>query len=282
MPPPPPRSQFYQVVSEAINDLIEHGFDSQERLDEWLRRLEMAAHALLVPRSVLENALRDGLQRVFARTTTTANLLKVHQGISQYTLEMIKPKLRAELDRRILASASLIKLNREASVQRTLQRFAGWATSIPIGGTDVAQRQEVKETVRRGIAALPFEERRVVIDQGHKLSAAINEIVSRDGGAIAGRWRHVMEGGGYQARPEHVARNNHIYVLRDNWAMQQGLMKLAGRQYYDEITAAGQEVYCRCTVVWMHALRDLPPEMLTTKGRDELARVREQIARMKA
>jgi hypothetical protein len=278
--PPPPRNQFYQVVSEAINDLIEHGFDSQERLDEWMRRLETAARALLVPRHVLENALRDGLQRVFARTTTTANLLKVHRGISQFTLEMVKPKLRAELDRRILAGASLIKLNREASVQRTLQRFAGWATSIPIGGTELADRADVKATVRRGIAALPFEERRVVIDQGHKLSSAINEIVATDGGAIAAKWRHTMEGGGYQARPVHEKRNNEIFLIRDSWAVKDELVRLASHQYTDQVEQPGQLVFCRCNWVFIYALRDLPPEMLSSKGRDELARVRQQIARM--
>ena len=278
--PPPPRNNFYQVLSNAIADLTEHGFDSQQRLDDWMQRLEVAARASLVLRSVLENALREALTRVFERSTTTANLLKTHKGISQYTLQIVKPKLRAELDRRILAGVSLIKLHRETAVQQALGRLAGWATSIPIGGSNVVNKTEEAAAVRRSIAGLSFIDRRVVIDQGHKLSAAISEIVAVDGGAIVGKWRHVMEGGGYQARPEHVARNNHIYVLRDNWAMQQGLMKLAGRQYYDEITAAGQEVYCRCTVVWMHALRDLPPEMLTNKGRDELARVKAVIAGM--
>lgn len=280
MPPPP--NQFYRVLSEAIADLTEHGFDSQERLDEWLRRINIAARASLVSPDVLERALRESLTRVFQRSTATANLLKIHRGISQYTLEMIKPKLRAELDRRILASASLIKLHRETAVQQTLQRFAGWATSIPIGGSDVVNRAEETAAVRRSIAGLSFVDRRVVIDQGHKLSSAISEIVSRDGGAIAGRWRHVMEGGGYQARPEHVKRNNKIYLIRDSWAKQQGLVKPGPEGYADDITAPGEEVYCRCTMVYLYNLRDLPPEMLTKKGTDELARVREQIARMKA
>lgn len=279
MPLPPPRNQFYQVLSAAIADLTEHGFDSQQRLDEWMRRLDVAARASLVPREVLEHAIRDGLQRVFARTTTTANLLRTHKGISEFTLAAIKPKLRAELDRRILASASLIKLNREGSVQRTLQRFSGWATSIPIGGTEVSERKEVSRNVRRGISGLPFEERRVVVDQGHKLIASINSIVAVDGGAIAAKWKHVREGGGYQARPEHEARNDHIFVVRDNWAISQGLMKLSGRQYTDQIEQPGELVYCRCTYQFLYALRDLTSDMLTDRGREELSRARAEIAR---
>jgi hypothetical protein len=252
----PARGSFYAVLSEAIDDLMEHGFDSQERLDEWLRRLNEAARAMLVPRHVLERALRDGLQRVYERTVKDGSLLKAHKGISQYTLEAIKPKLRAELDRRILASASLIKLNREASIQRTLQRFAGWSTSIPVGGTDVALRGEVKQTIRRGIAGLSFEERRVVVDQSSKLVAAINEIVATDGGAIAGRWHHVAEGPpAYAARPDHVARNNKVYLLRDSWAKQRGLVKPGPAGYTDEITAPGEEVYCLpgdAKIDWFH------------------------------
>lgn len=270
---------FYQILTAAIEDFTEHGFDSQERLDAWLRQLEAAARAALIPEAVLQRELRGMLTRVYERVSQSGKLLRAHKGVGQYTLAAIKPKLRAELDRRILASTSLITLNRESSVQRTLQRFAGWATSIPIGGTDVVDRREVARSVRRSIAGLPFEERRVVIDQGHKLSAAVSEIVATDGGAIAAIWRHVMErGGGYQPRPDHVARNNVVYVIRDNWALKAGLMKIAGAEYTDQITAPGEEVYCRCKYQYLYNLRDLPQAMLTQKGHAELARVRAQIS----
>jgi len=69
--------------------------------------------------------------------------------------------------------------------------------------------------------------------------------VATDGGAIAAVWRHVREGGGYQARPEHEARNGKIFVVRDNWALLKGLMKLAGAQYTDQIEAPGELVILR-------------------------------------
>jgi hypothetical protein len=277
----PGRAQFYELVRRAIADLIEHGFDSQERLDYWLRELEIAARDALIPENVLQTQLREALERAFHRSLTGGGLVRAHRGVDTFTIAAIKPKLHAELNRRIEATANLIKLNREASIARTLQRFSGWAMSVPVGGTEVAERREVAENVRRGVAGLPFEERRVVIDQGHKLVAAINEIVATDGGAIAAAWKHVREGGGYQARPEHVARNDHIFAVRGNWALEQGLMKLAGRQYTDEIEAPGELVYCRCQYVYVYNLRDLPPDMLTSKGREELERVREQLRILK-
>jgi hypothetical protein len=270
----PVAKSFYQVLTAAIADLTENGFDSQERLDRWLVELRAAARISLIPEEVLQRELRTNLTRVYERLVESGKLARIHKGVGQFTIANIKPSLRAELDRRILASANLIKLNRQASIERTLQRFAGWATSIPAGGSDVVERREVNETVRKSIAGLPFEERRVVIDQGHKLSSTLSDIVARDGGAIAAIWRHVREGGGYQARPDHEARNGEVFVIRGNWAMTDGLMKLAGAQYTDEVEAPGQLVFCRCTYSYLYNLRDLPPEMLTEKGRAELARVR--------
>lgn len=276
--PKKPRDLFYETLTAAINDLMEHGFDSQQRLDMWVQKLETAARATLVPEATLNRSLKDMLLKVYQRTVEGDTLINRHSGISQYTLASIKPKLRAELDRRILASANLIRLNREASIQKTLQRFAGWATSIPIGGTDVAERQEVKDNVRRGIAGLPFEERRVIIDQGHKLANTINEIVAVDGGAIAGIWHSHYRESGYDYRPEHKVRDGRIYVLRDNWALKKGLMKLGAEKYYDQITAAGSEVYCRCYMEFIYNLRDLPDHMITAKGKEALAQARQRMA----
>ena len=282
-PRKPSRDGFYDVLTAAINDLLEYGFDSSQRVEEWVRKLETAARSSLVPEGVLNREVRDVLMRTYQRTVEGGLLHKRHPNIAAYTIERIKPKLRAELDRRILASSSLIKLNREQSIQRTLQRFAGWATSIPIGGTEAEKRSEVKETVKRGIAGLGFVERRVVIDQGHKLVAAINDIVAVDSGAIAGRWQHIPLGPpAYDSRPEHVEMHDKVFVIRGNWAMEKGLMKLAGRKYTDEVDFPGTPVSCSCHYSYLYALRDLPPDMLTHKGEEELTNARIRVAQMGA
>lgn len=241
------KQRFYQVLSAAIDDLLEHGFDSQERLDRWLVQLQSAARNALIPQSVLVQKLQESLGQIFERTTKESKLLKANPGVSRFTLQNIKPKLHAELNRRIVASASLIKLNRDAMISKTLQRFAGWASSVPSGGTEIKQRSEVKDNVRRGISGLSFEERRVMIDQGHKLVASINDIVACDGGAIAAEWRHIKLFRGqkyYKPRPEHVARDGKIFLIRDSWADKDGLVKLAGHQYTDQIEMVGELVFC--------------------------------------
>jgi hypothetical protein len=52
--------------------------------------------------------------------------------------------------------------------------------------------------------------------------------------------------------------------------MKAGLMN-KGAGYTDEMTKPGEEVFCRCAMQFVYALRDLPPEMLTHKGETALA-----------
>lgn len=274
-------TSFYSVITEAINDILEHGFDSQARVDEWVTRIARSAATAMLPDERLDEYVRQMLLSAFNRATKPERIARLHPGVGEFTIARIRPQLRAELDRRIMASAKLIRLNRHEAVSNTLRRFSGWATSIPAGGTEVAKRSKVKADVRRGISGLSFIERRCIIDQSMKLVAAINQIVAEDSGAIALIWHHVDEGPpAYDARPKHVARDGKVFVLRDNWALKAGLMKLAGRQYYDEVTAVAEEVGCRCWTESLLTLRDLPADMLTERGREKLAEARAKVREM--
>lgn len=266
-----PRGRFYRLVSEAVADIEEHGFDSEERLNRWVERLEVAARAAAVPVSEMTARLQERLDRSYRGALAPRRLARVHPGVGGWTVERIKPQLRRELDRRVAASASLIRLDQEASIQRTLQRFSGWVTSVPAGGTRAVSRSEEAEEVRRGIAGLPFVERRVIIDQGHKLVAAIDDIIATDGGAIAVLWHHVRPQPGYAPRPEHVARDGGVYAVRGSWALASGLMKRGPNPYFDEIDQPGSPVFCRCWGQRIYTPRALPADMLTEKGREWLA-----------
>ena len=269
MPPPDGanyggrRRTVFEVITEAVRDFEIHGYDSQRRLDVWLERIRAAAYdSLMSPERVAE-MVNDGLAAIYTKAVERGGLLRLHPGVSRFTLERIKPKLRAELDRRILASANLIKMNRAAAVNTVLQRFAGWSTSIPAGGSEAIDKVTVKTDLRKSIADLPYVERRVAIDQGHKLSSAVSSIVAADGGAIAAVWHSHFRQAGYNYRPDHKQRDGRTYAIRESWAMQRGLMKVGRDGYTDDLTQPGEEVFCRCNYRYVYALRDLPPEMIT-------------------
>lgn len=251
--------------------MLDFGYDSAERVAKLMRELVEAAERSMISPTALEQQLTDKLRREYDRQVAGGNLAKRHSEIPRFTLERIRPQLRAELDRRIVASANLIKLNRAAAIEKTMQRFSGWATSIPIGGMRDAKRQKAKDNIRKSLSSLPFEERRVIIDQGHKLIASINEITAKDGGAIALRWRSNWRQPGYAYRKDHKERDGVVYLIRDSWAHKAGLVKKGGGKFYDEIDGVGQAIFCRCYAVYLYGLDSLPFDMLTQKGKEAIA-----------
>jgi hypothetical protein len=270
------RRTFDEILTMAVADLTDHGFDSPGRVEYWSKMLQEAAERVAGSSHMREEALRRGLETIYRRLVERGGLAKRHRGVARFVLERVRPSLRAELDRRIYAGADFIKLNKERAVEQTIQRLKGWATSVPAGGSDVVDKREVKENVKKALGSLPFEERRVVIDQGHKLSAGLSGILARDGGALAGMWHSHWKQSGYNYREDHKERDGVCYAVRGNWAIQSGLMK-APNGYTDDIEQPAEFPFCRCYYQWIYALRDLPKDMLTQRGQDELARVRREI-----
>lgn len=269
---------FYKTVSAAIADITLHGYDSEQRVAYWTQQIRDAALRDLAPPGLLQKALDTVLLGTYSRLVEKRGALKVHSGLKSFTLDQIKPKLRAELDRRIMASANLIKLNRQKSIETTLSRFQGWATSIPIGGSQAVNKTAAAQNVRKALASLPFEERRVAIDQGHKLTSAINEIIATDGGAIAAIWHSHWRQKNYDYREPHKEVDEKVFLVRGSWAHKAGLVKPGKVGYTDDIERPAELPYCRCYYQYIYSLRALPPDMLTAKGRAKLAEVRAKLA----
>jgi hypothetical protein len=211
---------------------------------------------------------------IFENMVNKGGILRYHDGLPAWRLKQLAPRLHTELDRRIMANAQLIRLNRTRAIETTLQRFSGWSTSIPAGGSKVVDKVDVKSGIRKSLARLPFEERRVLIDQGHKFVGDLNLIIAHDGGAIAGEWHSHFRQAGYNYRPDHKERDGLFFVVPGNWAIEKGFMKAIDGRYTDKITKPGEEIFCRCSYRYVYNLRDLPDDMLTAKGREELERVR--------
>jgi hypothetical protein len=269
-------ANFDQVLERAIEDFIQHGYDSEQRLTNWIALLRLAMYGESQARA--EERLSAALRTIYERLVERGGILRHHPGVARWTVEMLKPRLRAELQRRVLANTNLIKLNREEAVATTLRRFAGWASSIPPGGTDQPQKREVKAQGRKAIAQERYRARLIQNDQGHKFTAALNEILAVDSGALAVRWNSHWRRPGYQFREEHKERDGLVYAIRGNWALERGLMTKGSNPYYDEIDGFGQAINCTCFGTWLSGLRRLPREMITPAGQEELARVSAAVA----
>ena len=259
------------LLREAINHFATSGYTTEAELQEWIVRLHAALDAELVGDERTKAAIAQVLTSVYNREVGRGVRSRV-PGVSRYTLDRVAPALRAELDRRIFASVDLIRLNRQAAVQKTLARFSGWVSSVPRGGALGTNRREVARDVGKSVARLKFEARRVAIDQGHKLSAAVAHVVAKGEGAIAAVWHDRGEDDrSYDARPEHLERSGTLFLVRDSWAMKEGLIKKGGRRYIDELEQPAELPFCSCWYEYVVSPRALPDELLTAKGRAWLA-----------
>lgn len=265
---------FFELITAAIADINKHGYDSQERLNKWTDELIKSLNLTLTPTSSLDETLRRHLSKTYERMIQGGQLIKIHPGVSVYDLNRVKPRLHAELQRRIMASAHLIKMNRNDAINTTVQRFAGWATSIPSGGTKMTDVNEIKNSLSKSLKQLPYNERRVMIDQSHKFVGALNDIVAEDQGAIAAKWRSHWRQPGYQFREDHKDRDGRYYAIKDSWAVKQGLIN-KGAGFTDDMTIPGEEIFCRCAYSYVYSLRKLPDEMLTRKGREKLDAIKD-------
>ena len=273
-------ASFAETVQAAVADVTRHGFDTQRRLDGWLEKIRAAARRALIPEAELDRQLRATLTTIYTRMTRRGGMDRYQIGTPRFTRADIKPRLRAELERRIMVCANMIRRNRQQAIEKTLQRFAGWMSSVPAGGSDVVDKVDTKSDIRKSLAQLPFEERRVCIDQGHKLISVINEITARDGGAIAGIWRSNYRQKNYDYRQDHRERDDKVYLVRDSWAHQRGYVKPGKVGYTDEITQPAEEPFCRCYYVYVYSLNKIPDDMLTEKGREQRDRAKRAAAEL--
>lgn len=269
---------FPEIVREAVEDVVEHGFDKPERMDKWLEKIRKAAANALPSEKQMDKWLRDALIATYKRLVDGGEITRLHPGVSKFRIKELTPKMQDELRKRIMASANLIKLNRKRSIDATLQRFAGWMSSVPAGGTDQANKKKTKEDIKKALNALPFEERRVLIDQGHKLTGAINEVIANNTGAIAGIWHSHWRQPGYDYREDHKERDDHVYLIRGSWADDKGYVKPGEMGFYGDTTKVNEEPFCRCYMQWIYNPRDLPKDMLTAKGKAALADARAKLS----
>lgn len=264
---------FAETVAAAVADLAEHGYDSAFRVEKWMDALKKAAEAEFIPPGRLQEQLNRQVQASYQKLVLDGQLLKYHPGVGRFTLDRLQPQLRLELDRMLLASQRLIRLNREAAVLDTQKRFLGWASSIPAGGSRVVDRREEQTVIKKRLRQLPFEDRRVIIDQGHKFVAALNRVLAEHNNAIAAEWHSHWRRPGYDYREDHKERDELVFAIRGNWALADGLMTV-GAGYLDEMTQPAEEVSCTCYLRYLYSLRALPAEMVTAKGRGALANIR--------
>ena len=261
-----PSQSFQRVLTEAVADLRQNGYDSKARMEKWTRALRKAAEKSVGTEEMMEYEIKRALRNTYTKQVTGGMIAK-GQGIPSHKVTNLSPALRRQLNRRINAAADLIKLNRDQSIAKTLQRFSGWATSQEPGTVTPEKVREIKEEIAKPIRSQPFEKRRVIIDQTAKLNGSMNYLIANENQAIAVMWNANASRPNYNHRKEHLARDGKFFALQDSWAYQKGLIN-KGAGVYEDIDGFGVLPFCSCRGRWIYHLDQLPDGMLTAKGRD--------------
>lgn len=260
---------FTRTVRDAVKFFLQHGFSSREELERWQSVIRQAAEGETA--GDYASMVSRNLTHAYDLQIYRAGALKRHPGISLFTINHLEPRLRAELDRRIMASVDLISLNRKKAVDTTLSRFSGWASSIPSADTIALSgiqgtMMETAKHIQKSAEQMDYEARRVMIDQNHKLIANIDNVIATSNNAIAAIWHSHWRRPGYNYREDHKERDQLYYLIRGNWAQKNGYVKVGPAGYLDGITQPGEEVFCDCYVTYIYNLRSIPEYMLTKKG----------------
>lgn len=263
------RISTYRLISEAIDYFINNGFTEAYILDMWSDRIRSA----FISEFSFNHYVNKFLDKKYKQAVDNAGILKYQEnpGITSFSLERIKPAFRKELDRRIVASANLVRLAREETIALILRRFEGFVSSIPVDGIPKVGIRAIKQNIYEPLKADSYAQRRVAIDQGHKLIANINDIVAMQYGAIAVRWHSKWMTPGYNYRLIHKHRHDRIYIIKGSYADNEGLLKPVDG-YYEDFERPGQWPFCSCTGHFIYFIRQVPDEYLTKKGKDAAKR----------
>ena len=261
---------FFKTLADAINYYRKGG--ELSHLGYWQNNLRNAALMYFNNRKSSSDVARAGLSAVYKMHMRPKGIKRFHKKLSTFDIRQIEPRLRPLLEARIMASADLIKLNRDQAIESTLRRFAGWVSSVPESGKDLGDIRKEKTRIGKSLQQSTYEERRMMIDQGHKLLSNINQVIAEGNGAIAAIWHSHWRDASYDYRPDHKARDGKVYLMRNSWAREKGFVKPGAVGYMDDITQPAQEVYCRCYAEYLYSLSELPKDMLTKKGQEMLER----------
>lgn len=242
-----------ELITQALDDMRDR-YDVA-RLAYWMGKIGEAA----------KNRLEKDRGEFRLETALRKQMAKHIGKIERVTLDSVMPQLHEELSYRMAVSRDLIVLNREKAMLDMQQRFAGWDITQKSGGK--IDLKTAKANIVKPLSQYTYEENRLVNDQGHKFLNSLNTITSIGGGAIIGTWRSRWRAVNYDYRDAHKALDGRVFVARNSWALEQGLIKKTGKyQYIDEVEQPSVPVNCRCSWEFSSSLRDVPRDMLTEKG----------------
>lgn len=221
------------------------------------------------------------LKRAYSDFYTKDGFKKTNEGISKLKLSDLREDFKKELKKKIATSFNLIKNRDDELKQRLASRFLNWLT---IDSEEVRGKTASKQSLLNFLDFAKENEiaedhaKFILEDQTRKMIANFDLMVAEANGAIGGFWKNRgdkrvvgnpsgLYPHGNEAHGDHWNREGVFYVYKNGWAYQKGYVK--GELYENlEDGGVGVAIGCRCRMINVYDLRDVPKEILTKKGKE--------------
>lgn len=213
-------------------------------------------------------------------------------GLKGYNPYKYKAKYLRQLNNRIDTALGLIVNHHQTYMLEIVNRYKEW---FSIDTPDVRGAKATPESFSKALSSFCLHDKEkfekhmkfVIKDQSNKLTASMDEITAREGGAIAMIWKTRNDkrvvgnpSGIYpKGRPihmNHYARNNKLFLVKGSWAIEEGyIKKTKDVDYIEDIPDGrpGEPIGCRCFRIDIYTLEDIPSEygfILTQKGKKKV------------
>ncbi len=192
-----------------------------------------------------------------------------------------------ELERRQKMCFDLIKDKQQKNIDEIKRRILGWSTEIQTKTKGDEFAKGFKESIDMPKISTEFTKHEAFIlrDQNAKMLSNIDYITHTKEGAIGFFWKTREDKRvvgnptglypkGNAMHNNHYIREGKFFMIRDNWAQKQGLVKkISDVMYVDEIPDGipANGINCRCVAMYVLEVEDVPTEILTNKGREYVA-----------
>ena len=178
------------------------------------------------------------------------------------------PVLQALLDEHVDSYAEQASAFFEKQKSAFDAQLAAFLSEIPIGGTKAAVVRSHVNPLKRALSDLLEWGAEMSRLQSMSFVSEVSDFLSPAGGdALAMTWHYSRP---TCLVPSHEALQGRVYLVRDSWALKQGLLR-ADRAFVDDTRKFRREIGCMCSASWLFYLPSLPEDLLTPAGVAKLA-----------
>lgn len=144
-------------------------------------------------------------------------------------------------------------------IDARIKKFIDWANS------DAATKKKSVADIRSVLKSINKWHKGFYTNRAFRFIDDVDIIANIENGAISARWSYSPP---YTEECGHEPLNDQHFLIRDCWAIEQGLINTTNAKFFDE--APKQKGGCRCCFIFKFRIDQMPDSMLTKKGKESL------------